>query len=389
MKKLVAILLALCMVLSMAACGSSNSGETEVPTTAAAEGSKTTEAVSAEGGITQITGITDLLVGYNMMAGEERGEKATLIAYTEDGTAEGVTWTSSDESVVTVSADGVVWAKGVGEAVVTAENDQGSMSVDVTVNENMTLEEVVDGYFSALLELGDVEGMTAEELVEAGNEYFYIPHSVEGTDEEIIEAAKNRTFTEQIAFYCKAEAYYLAALEADENCDEASAKLEELYAYRDLIRRLDPDGQGICFNWFSGRKELSKEQMNAFAYDDVFFFAEPQYRGMDTLIEMVGNTETVEGINERIYHVVTRTEDKLYVKLVNVSAYEEEITLNLANIPDGTATYTRLTGEKIAVNTFQNKDRVAPVTGEAVLENGSLTMVLPEYSVTILTFAAK
>lgn len=300
MKKLVAILLALCMVLSMAACGSSNSGETEVPTTAAAEGSKTTEAVSAEGGITQITGITDLLVGYNMMAGEERGEKATLIAYTEDGTAEGVTWTSSDESVVTVSADGVVWAKGVGEAVVTAENDQGSMSVDVTVNENMTLEEVVDGYFSALLELGDVEGMTAEELVEAGNEYFYIPHSVEGTDEEIIEAAKNRTFTEQIAFYCKAEAYYLAALEADENCDEASAKLEELYAYRDLIRRLDPDGQGICFKWFSGRKELSKEQMNAFAYDDVFFFAEPQYRGMDTLIEMVGNTETVEGINERI-----------------------------------------------------------------------------------------
>ena len=40
--------------------------------------------------------------------------------------------------------------------------------------------------------------------------------------------------------------------------------------------------------------------MNAFAYDDVFFFSEPQYRGMDTLISMVGDGETIEGMDQRI-----------------------------------------------------------------------------------------
>lgn len=257
-------------------------------------------ALASDGKITRISGLTELLTGYDMMAKEERGEKTTLTAYTSDGTAKNVVWASSDEGVATVSAEGVVWAKGAGKTEITASNSQGSMSVTVTVTENMTIDDVVDMYFASLLDLGDVTNMSAAELAEAGDRYFYIPHKTEGTDADIIDAAKNRTFTEQIAFYSKAEAYYKAALEADAGCKQAAAKLEELYAYRDLIKRLDPDGQGICFTWFSNRNSLSAEQMNAFAYDDVFFFAEPQYRGMDTLIAMVGNTETVEGIEQRI-----------------------------------------------------------------------------------------
>lgn len=255
---------------------------------------------AADGAITRIAGLTDLIVGYDTMADEVRGEKATLIAYTASGTARNVQWVSSDPGVVTVSPEGVIWAKGIGKAEITASNSQGSMDVTVTVKENMTLEAVVDTYFASLLELGDTKSMRAAELVAAGDKYFYIPHSIKGTDSEIIDAAKNRTFTEQVAFYCKAEAYYKAALEADANCAEAAAKLDELYAYRDLIKRLDPDGQGICFTWFSGRNSLSAEQRNAFAYDDVFFFGEPQYRGMDTLIAMVGDDKTIEGIEQRI-----------------------------------------------------------------------------------------
>lgn len=250
--------------------------------------------------ITTISGLTDLIVGFDMMAGEQRGEKATLVAYTADGTAQNVVWTSSDEAVATVSQEGVLWAKGVGETQVTATNAAGSVSVSVTVRENMTLDEVVDRYFSSLLELGDTDAMTAAELIAAGNAYFVIPHSTEGSDEEIIEAAKARQFDGQVVFYAKAEAYYNAALAKEPENAEAAARLEELNAYRELIRRLDPDGQGICFTWFSNRNSLSPEQMNAFAYDDVFFFGEPQYRGMDTLIALVGDGETVEGIDQRI-----------------------------------------------------------------------------------------
>ena len=252
------------------------------------------------GEITWISGRTDLIVGYDIMADEVRGEKATLIAYTANGTAENVVWTSSDESVVVVDESGVIWAKAAGQAEITAGNTAGSKSVTVTVKENMALEDVVNTYFVSLLDLGDTKNMTADELVEQGNLYFYIPHAAEGTDEEIIDAAKNRQFTDQIAFYCKAEAYYQAALAKDPGHAEATARLEALNQYRELIRRLDPDGQGIAFTWFSGRNNLSKDQMNAFAYDDVFFFAEPQYRGMDTLIALVGDSDTVEGLEQKI-----------------------------------------------------------------------------------------
>ena len=94
----------------------------------------------SDGKITRISGLTELLVGYDMMAKEERGEKTTLTAYTSDGTAKNVAWISSDEGVATVSAEGVVWAKGVGKTEITASNSQGSMSVTVTVTENMTIE---------------------------------------------------------------------------------------------------------------------------------------------------------------------------------------------------------------------------------------------------------
>ena len=107
-----------------------------------------------------------------------------------------------------------------------------------------------------------------------------------------------------------------------------------------------------------------------------------------TVGDYVVQSEMVS-LNKLIYDVVTRTEDKLYVKLVNVSAYADDMTLNLANVPDGVATYTRLTGEKNDVNTMQKKDRVVPVTGEVNIADGTLQLTLPAYSVTILTFNLK
>jgi len=62
-----------------------------------------------------------------------------------------------------------------------------------------------------------------------------------------------------------------------------------------------------------------------------------------------------DSINQLVYHVVTRTEDKLYVKLVNVSEYPETLTLQLAGVPDGEGTSKMLTGERNAVNTFHRK----------------------------------
>lgn len=142
---------------------------------------------------------------------------------------------------------------------------------------------------------------------------------------------------------------------------------------------------------------LAREGMQQWTPDMIWFndrevLLTPNYHIQAMFAATVGDQvveSSYKGLNKLIYHVVTRTDEVLYVKLVNVSAYAEDVTMTLANVPDGVATFTRLTGEKNAINTFQNKDRVAPVTGECAIQDGTAQMELPAYSATILTFPLK
>lgn len=142
---------------------------------------------------------------------------------------------------------------------------------------------------------------------------------------------------------------------------------------------------------------MARDGMQQWTPDMIWFNARevlltPNYHVQAMFASTVGDqvvASTCEGGNRLLYHVVTRTEDKLYVKLVNVSAEEDVLTLRLAGVPDGKARFTRLTGERNAINTFTDKERVAPTKGAADIQDGEMTMTLPAYSVTILTFALK
>jgi alpha-N-arabinofuranosidase len=142
---------------------------------------------------------------------------------------------------------------------------------------------------------------------------------------------------------------------------------------------------------------LAREGMQQWTPDLIWYNAKdvlltPNYHVQQMFASTVGDhvvASRLDSRNKLIYHVVTRTDNRLYVKLVNVSAYEDEMTLNLAGVPDGLVTLNRLTGEKNAVNSFVNKENVAPVKERTTIENGSLTLTLPAYSVTILTFKLK
>ena len=139
---------------------------------------------------------------------------------------------------------------------------------------------------------------------------------------------------------------------------------------------------------------LAREGMQQWTPDLIWFndrevLLTPNYHVQQMFAATVGDQVVASDLasaNEGVYHVVTRTADRLYVKLVNVSETADSLTITLANVPDGTAAFTRLTGEKNAVNTFQNKERIAPESGTAALQRGMLTMELPAYSLTILTF---
>ena len=142
---------------------------------------------------------------------------------------------------------------------------------------------------------------------------------------------------------------------------------------------------------------LARDGMQQWTPDMIWFNARevlltPNYHVQAMFANTVGDQvveSQLDSLNKLIYHVVTRTEDRLYVKLVNVSAYADAMTITLANVPDGMGTRTLLTGEKNAANSFQHKDRVAPQKDRVTLENGALTLELPAYSATILTFKLK
>ncbi len=162
------------------------------------------------------------------------------------------------------------------------------------------------------------------------------------------------------------EAAYMTGLERNSDV-VAMASYAPLMA-RDGMQQWTPD-----LIWFNAREVLLT----------------PNYHVQAMFANTVGDqvvASQYEGINQRVYHVVTRTDEVVYVKLVNASAYEDVMPLNLANVPDGTAAMTRLTGEKSAVNTFYRKETVVPVDGEVPFADGMAELTLPAYSVTILTF---
>ncbi|MBQ8202321.1 MAG: carbohydrate binding domain-containing protein [Clostridia bacterium] len=139
---------------------------------------------------------------------------------------------------------------------------------------------------------------------------------------------------------------------------------------------------------------MAREGMQQWTPDMIWYNSRevmltPNYYVQQMFARTVGDqvvASSCESTNQLLYHVVTRTADKLYVKLVNVSDSEEDMTLSLTNVPDGTAVYTRLSGERDAINSFTTKDRVAPVSGECTIAAGMADLLLPAYSVTILTF---
>lgn len=164
------------------------------------------------------------------------------------------------------------------------------------------------------------------------------------------------------------EAAYMTGLERNSDV-VAMASYAPLMA-RDGLQQWTPD-----LIWFNAREVLLT----------------PNYYIQQMFAATVGDQvveSSCDSANQLVYHVVTRTEDKLYLKLVNVSAADEAMTLSLAGVPDGTAAFTRLTGDKAAVNTFTNV-HVAPQQGEITFQGGVADMILPAYSCTIVTVPLK
>ena len=94
-------------------------------------------------------------------------------------------------------------------------------------------------------------------------------------------------------------------------------------------------------------------------------------------------------VNDMIYNSVTKDDEYVYIKLVNVDGYSKTTGINIDNLAmSGKGTMTVLSGTADNVNTANvNTDGhevIAPVESEITLQNGSTTLTLPAYSLTVL-----
>lgn len=90
--------------------------------------------------------------------------------------------------------------------------------------------------------------------------------------------------------------------------------------------------------------------------------------------------------DESLFHVVTRTESSVQVKVVNLAENEVPLTLRLNGVADGEGKTTTLSGEMKATNSFVKPLKIAPVEGACPVQDGTAEALLPACSVTIFEF---
>lgn len=94
-------------------------------------------------------------------------------------------------------------------------------------------------------------------------------------------------------------------------------------------------------------------------------------------------------VNDMIYNSVTKDDEYVYIKLVNVDGYSKTTGINIDNLAmSGKGTMTVLSGTEENVNTANvntdGNEVIAPITSDITLQSGSTTITLPAYSLTVL-----
>ena len=117
-----------------------------------------------------------------------RGESKSLSVYTKDG--EAVSWSSSDESVATVDANGKVTGVGVGTATITASSSNGKYkdSVPVTIEKPEDLRDYLDHEWQPYFDGDEVESLAC--TLNNGSK-----HNIQLTRVEIYSDLKMLSFT--------------------------------------------------------------------------------------------------------------------------------------------------------------------------------------------------
>ena len=121
-------------------------------------------------------------------------------------------------------------------------------------------------------------------------------------------------------------------------------------------------------------------------FNDDTVYKTPSYHVQQMFGESCGTALVSSETDGDLFQAVTRTDNELQVKVVNLSDAPVPLTLLLPGVADQTAPGQMLTGEKSHVNSFVRPEKIAPQDVECVCANGQAEMELPAWSLTVLRF---
>ncbi len=122
-------------------------------------------------------------------------------------------------------------------------------------------------------------------------------------------------------------------------------------------------------------------------FNDDTVYKTPSYYVQQMFAQACGTELVTSETDGNLFQAVTRTENELQIKVVNLSDEAKPLTLLLPGVADQTARGQQLMGEKKHVNSFARPDKVAPAEVEITCHNEQAEIELSPWSLTILQFS--
>ena len=119
-------------------------------------------------------------------------------------------------------------------------------------------------------------------------------------------------------------------------------------------------------------------------FNDDAVYCTPSYYVQQMFAQACGTDLVASETDGDLFQAVTRTENELQIKLVNLSDETKEVKLLIPGAVDQTAEGLVLTGEKKHVNSFARPDKVIPQNMQVVCAGGQADIDLPPWSLMIL-----
>jgi alpha-N-arabinofuranosidase len=162
---------------------------------------------------------------------------------------------------------------------------------------------------------------------------------------------------------------------------ERNSDVVVMSAYAPLFVNVNPGGM----QWSS----------DLIGYDALNSYGSPSYYTQVMFASCLGDhtlNSSVSGAGDRFFYSVTKSPDKVCLKLVNASSTEQPVSIALNGIGAGTRTAhidTLKANTTWATNTIAHPERIVPVKSTAAIQGERVQYVMPGYAIQVLQIDLK